>query len=268
MFSIPIIAIIGFIFSQGVAGVLGYFDQSIPALIVSIISIIAAIVMWIWYQKYYKKQKIETITSESIERDIKRKIRNKTILKYISIFFGFIFVIGVNSYIIWTITSDDNSSEIEPALAIDTEILPSDIFDANKEDVDISIIFHVKNVSDIPAYQNHFRFVCAPINEPVNISTSEGVYQDNPVFKDTLHQVQLTIHIKPIFKINNQTIIITKSSLKYSNKPDGDEWFYVDFWWALTVDFTNESIKMFAVDKETKAIFEQYFTNAFPDKWE
>lgn len=259
-----------FFIALGGGGVLGHFEQHFAGLIMSSVFVLVGIALLLWSYLDRRRSHRASITSESIKRDIEREIKKAKLLKYTLYVLTPIILIAatvavqihfLSSYAQVLIT------DRRPMLAIDTEITPSSIFNEGQQEADVNVIFHVKNVGDEPAYQTRFRFVCAPINQPSNVSTVEDKYQYNPIHKDTKHQVAATIHIEPLIKINNQVVIITRSSLRYCDVSVGDgNWYNVTYWWTLTADFSKKSIEMVAVPSDVKAIYEPYFRSAYPDE--
>jgi len=262
---ISVAAVASFLFGNGVSGVLAHFGDTLAAFIVSIISAVLGVGLGIlWLISSRRRRTEPQITTESIRQDINKQIRQRLWLQ----FFAFIVIVavittGVQIYINRQSTQSEFSAQ-RPMLAVDTEITNSNIFDGQDEG-NIHIIFHFINASDYPSYQNYFRLVCAPLTQPSNVTKIPEKYQANPIIKGTLNQIDADIHIKPLVKINNLVTIITRISLKYSNAPQDGSWYYETWWWALTADFSTQSINMVAVAPETRAIFEPYFNSAYPD---
>lgn len=155
---ISVTAILSFILSQGVAGVLAYYGQTLPGFIVSILAVVGAIVVYFWYRHHIKQ--LEPVTSASILKDVKRKARIRIILGIAIWILPIITLIGVQGYV-WNRYFQIESEKHRPNLAVTTTMVARTIGDNNR--VNFRVEISMTNTGDMTAYEMHDKVVIAVV---------------------------------------------------------------------------------------------------------
>ncbi|MFA5308850.1 MAG: hypothetical protein WC370_05100 [Dehalococcoidales bacterium] len=251
-------AIASFCIALGGGGVLGYFEQCLTGLIISVVFVLIGFGLLIWSYTDRKRDHKKSFTSESIKHDLEKKEYIKYCFQLVGlVVLALIFIIGVQ---IFLYRQTVYIEQTRPILVLEPNI--QDVkYDDKSYTANITIEYTLSNLRDNPSYQTQVRFAGFRDIDPSNVQTLKDQYITSPIYESANRQVTETItlhaHSAPP---GGQIIFITYTKIRYADAPMGKIHWYSETWWsALTLYFdANSQLIRVANEEVDPSLFPAY----------